>query len=171
LLRQLFCRPAGHQEMAPLYRAIVAEARQTAWYAEGAVPDTTDGRFDMVASVLALVLLRLEREGDATRRAQALLAETFVDDMDGELRQMGIGDLMVGKHVGRMMGALGGRLTAYRGAFDGQSDLADAVRRNMFRDEGADANSVAFVEERLRGLRARIEAAGLGTLLAGEFQK
>lgn len=171
MLRQLFRRPAGHQEMAPLYRAIVAEARQTAWYAEGAVPDTTDGRFDMVASVLALVLLRLEREGDATRRAQALLAETFVDDMDGELRQMGIGDLMVGKHVGRMMGALGGRLTAYRGAFDGQSDLADAVRRNMFRDEGADANSVAFVEERLRGLRARIEAAGLGTLLAGEFQK
>jgi cytochrome b pre-mRNA-processing protein 3 len=47
------------------------------------VPDTTDGRFDMVASVLSLVLLRLEREGPETRQAQALLAETFVEDMDG----------------------------------------------------------------------------------------
>lgn len=170
MLRQLFRRPAGRQGMAPLYHAIVAEARQAAWYAEGAVPDTTDGRFDMIASVLALVLLRLEREGDATRRAQALLAETFVDDMDGELRQMGIGDLMVGKHVGRMMGALGGRLTAYRGTFDdGQAGLAEAVRRNIFRDEGADANSVAFVEARLRGLRARIESTALDALLVGNL--
>ncbi len=169
MLGQLFRRPAGRQEMAPLYRAIVAEARRPAWYAEGAVPDTTDGRFDMVASVLALVLLRLEREGDASRRAQALLAETFVEDMDGELRQMGIGDLMVGKHVGRMMGALGGRLTAYRNAFDAQGDLAEAVRRNIFRDEGADANRVALVEARLRALRGRIDATALDALLTGNF--
>lgn len=155
--------------MAPLYAAIVAQARVPDWYREGGVPDTTDGRFDMVASVLALVLLRLEREGDATKQAQVLLAETFVDDMDGALRQMGIGDLMVGKHVGRMMGALGGRLTAYREALGGDGDLHLVVRRNIFRDEAADASHVAHVEHALCALAARIDATPPEQLLAGRI--
>ena len=155
--------------MTPLYGAIVAEARVPAWYNEGGVPDTTDGRFDMVASVLALVLLRLEREGEATREAQVLLAETFVDDMDGALRQMGIGDLMVGKHVGKMMGALGGRLTAYREALLGGAELAQVVRRNIFRDEAEDQRHVAFVENGMRALAARIDAVPVAELLGGRI--
>ena len=154
--------------MTPLYAAIVAEAREPGWYLNG-VPDTTDGRFDMVASVLSLVLLRLEREGPQTRQAQALLAETFVEDMDGALRQMGIGDLMVGKHVGRMMGALGGRLSAFRDALAGDADMAGAIRRNMFRDEAAPDAAVAAVEARLRALAVRIDATALPDLLAGRF--
>ena len=154
--------------MLPLYTAIVAQARMPGWYLDG-VPDTTDGRFDMVASVLSLVLLRLEREGPDTRGAQALLAETFVEDMDGALRQMGIGDLMVGKHVGRMMGALGGRLSAFRDALAGQADLPGAIRRNIFRDEAAPDAAVAAVEARLRALAARIDAAPLPELLAGRI--
>ena len=66
--------------MTPLYSAIVVEARRPDWYRAG-VPDTIDGRFDMVASVLSLVLLRLEREGPEPRSSQTLLTETFVDDM------------------------------------------------------------------------------------------
>ena len=127
-----------------------------------------DGRFDMVASVLALVLLRLEREGETTRSAQVLLAETFVDDMDGALRQMGVGDLMVGKHVGKMMGALGGRLSAYREAL-GSGDLSQVVRRNIFRDDAAPDASVAFVEARLRGVAAQIDTVPLTALLAGRI--
>lgn len=166
MLRQLFQRSPARAAMAPLYEAVVREARLPAWYREGGVPDTTDGRFDMIASVLALVLLRLEREGEATRDEQVLLAETFVDDMDGALRQMGIGDLMVGKHVGKMMGALGGRLSAYRDAFAGSSDLRQVVRRNIFRDEGADA---AWVAERLEALKGRIDGVPLPQLLAGSL--
>ena len=93
----------------PLYAAIVAQARAPDWYVAGAVPDTIDGRFDMVATVLALVLLRLEAE-PAGLAASARLTEQFVTDMDGQLREIGIGDVVVGKHMGRMMGALGGRL-------------------------------------------------------------
>ena len=78
------------------------------------MPDTLDGRFDMIAAILALVLLRLEAEGEAGRGPSVLLTEIFIDDMDGTLRQIGIGDYVVGKHVGRMMGALGGRLAAFR---------------------------------------------------------
>ena len=153
--------------MTPLYAAIVTEARRPGWYHDG-VPDTTDGRFDMVASVLSLVLIRLEREGPQTRESQALLAETFIEDMDGALRQMGIGDLMVGKHVGRMMGALGGRIAAYKDGLAG-GDLAGAVARNIFRDEAADAGAVAAVDLRFRALHARIEAIALPDLLAGDW--
>ena len=78
-----------------------------------AVPDTVDGRFDMIAAVLCTVLLRLEREPEGLATT-APLTERFVDDMDGQLRQIGIGDIVVGKHIGKMMSMLGGRLGAYR---------------------------------------------------------
>lgn len=158
--------------MAPLYAAIVERARVPEWYLAGGVPDTFDGRFDMVASILAIVLLRLEREGEGTRRSQVLLAETFVDDMDGVLRQMGVGDLMVGKHVGKMMGALGGRLTAYREALDGGGmgpDMGTVVRRNIFRDDAAPDAQVAIVADRLRDVAREIDAVPLDALLGGRI--
>lgn len=153
--------------MTPFYVAIVAEARRPDWYHAG-VPDTIDGRFDMVASVLSLVLMRLEREGPETRSSQTLLTEIFIDDMDGELRQLGIGDLMVGKHVGRMMGALGGRISAFKaGIADGV--LGPAIARNIFRDPEADAAQLAAVEALFRALKARIDAVPLPDLLAGRI--
>ena len=103
--------------MLPLYEQVVATGRDPAWYREGEVPDTIDGRFDVIAAVMALVLLRLEREQDGnTRRAATLLTETFIEDLEGSLRQIGIGDLVVGKQMGKLMGALGGRLGAFREA-------------------------------------------------------
>ena len=151
-----------------LYIRLVAEARDPAWYRAG-VPDTIDGRFDMVASMLSLVLLRFEREGPHTRDHQTLLTETFVDDMDGELRQIGIGDLMVGKHVGKMMGALGGRLSTIKDGLAGRIDLAPVIARNQFRDEAADAGRVAAVEALFRAAAAKIDAMPLGALLRGEW--
>ena len=108
LLQRIFGQRADAGALNPLYDAIVAQARAPHWYRDGAVPDTLDGRFDMVSSVLALVLLRLEALD--SRGESALLTELFITDMDGQLRQRGIGDLVVGKHVGRMMSQLGGRL-------------------------------------------------------------
>ena len=64
--------------LTPLYNAVVAEARRPDWYLAGKVPDTLDGRFDMVAAVLSLVLLRLEEEGEAGRAPSAFLTESFV---------------------------------------------------------------------------------------------
>lgn len=155
--------------LMPLYNAIVAVARDPSWYREGGVPDTIDGRFDLVAAVLALVLIRMEREEDRhTRQSSALLTEIFVDDMDGSLRQIGIGDLIVGKHMGRMMGALGGRLGAFRTAGDDEGEMAGAVRRNVFHEAPPSDSAVALVTERLLRFRARLEASAMPTLLAGE---
>lgn len=154
--------------MKPLYASIVAEARRPDWYRAG-VPDTIDGRFDMVASILSLVLIRLEREGPHTRDNQTLVTEIFIEDMDGELRQIGIGDMVVGKHVGRLIGALGGRIQAFRDGLAGRAALTPAIARNIFRDEAADANKLAAVEALFRAAAARIDAVPLGELVGGRL--
>ena len=74
--RRLFGR-AERDRLAPLYRAVVAEARRPAWYREGQVPDTLDGRFDMVAAILSLVLLRLEAEGEPSESVARALLRRF----------------------------------------------------------------------------------------------
>jgi cytochrome b pre-mRNA-processing protein 3 len=153
--------------LGPLYRATVDEARDPFWYREGGVPDTMDGRFDMLASVLALVLLRLERDGAATRDQSVLLTEQFVDDMDGTVRQIGIGDPVVGKHVGKMMGALGGRLDAYRATSGDPAGFAAAVRRNVFRDAPPSEAQALLVAERLAAFRGRLDAIETQAILGG----
>ena len=167
LLQRIFGESKARAALAPLYNAIVAAGRDPAWYRAG-VPDTLDGRFDMIAALTALVLLRLEAEGEAAREASVRLTETFIDDMDSSLRQLGIGDYVVGKHVGRMMSALGGRLGAFRDAEDG---LGGAVRRNIFHDAPPSEQAVATVAARLESARDRLAAANLAALLAGELPK
>jgi len=165
-LTGLFRRRTREPELAALYGAIVAAARSPDWYRYGAVPDTLDGRFDMIAAVFALVLLRIEAEGEAGRAPAATLTERFIDDMDGQLRQLGIGDIVVGKHIGRMMGALGGRLGALREAFAG-GDLDGAIDRNIYRGAVPGDGAHAAVREGLTGLRARLAGAPAAELIAG----
>ncbi|HYG48815.1 MAG TPA: ubiquinol-cytochrome C chaperone family protein [Allosphingosinicella sp.] len=144
-------------------------AREPAWYRDGGVPDTLEGRFDMVAAMLALVLLRLEAEGDRARAESVALTEIFIDDMDGTLRQIGIGDFVVGKHVGRLLRALGGRLGAFRESLGGPAPLEPAIRRNIWRDGPADDVQVAFVTDRIRALHERLAATAMEPLLAGRL--
>ena len=156
--------------MLPLYRAIVAIGRDPAWYRAGQVPDTIDGRFDVIAAAMTLVLLRLEREEDReARAATTLLTELFVDDMDGSLRQIGIGDLVVGKHMGRMMGALGGRLGAFREALGDEAAFRGAVRRNVFHEAPPSETAPAFVTAGLERFARALDKVPAETVLAGEL--
>ena len=132
------------------------------------MPDTLDGRFDMVAAVTALVLLRLEAEEPPARDPAARLAELFVDDMDATLRQIGIGDYVVSKHVGRMMGALGGRLGAFRDADAAGAGYAQPVRRNIFHESPPSEAALELVTDRLARFSAALDAQPLEALLAGE---
>lgn len=158
----------GQDEVADaLYGAIVARARDPEWYVAGGVPDTIDGRFDMVASVLSFVLLRLEAE-PAAALVSARLTERFVTDMDGQLRQIGIGDVVVGKHVGRMMSALGGRLGAYRDGLTA-GDLGPALERNLYRGEVPAPQALAFSAERFAAFATALREVELDALLAGRL--
>ena len=89
--------------------------------------------------------------------------------MDGQLRQRGIGDLVVGKHVGRMMSQLGGRLAAYRDGLAPGGNFAGAIDRNIFRGADVAASARAHVEQGLRGLRADLESRDLAAILAGDI--
>lgn len=170
-LSRIFSGKAGRSDYRPLYDSIVGYGRDKDWYREGQVPDSIDGRFDMIAAVLALVLLRLEREGKDASQASVLLAELFIEDMDGSIRQMGIGDLMVGKHVGNMMGALGGRLAAFRVALTKSEGFEAVVRRNIFHDDPPSQQALAFVARRLEHYHEALAGQPAPSLLAGEMPK
>lgn len=168
-MSRLFGARRERAALRPLYDALVAAARQPSWYRDGGVPDTLEGRFDMVATMVALALIRLEREGEHAKAESVTLTEIFIDDMDGTLRQIGIGDFVVGKHVGKLVGALGGRLGALREALRGGADLEPAVRRNLFRDGPASDAQVGWVSARLRGLDEDLAGTAMEPLLAGAF--
>lgn len=170
-LRRLLGRDPARAALAPLYRAVVATARRPIWYRSGGVPDTIDGRFDMVAAILTLVLLRLEREGDPGREPAARLTELFIEDMDGQLRQQGIGDIVVGKHMGRLMGALGGRLGAFREGLAPGGDLDGAVARNLLRDRPSRPGERAVLRDGLVALNAVLEATPARELLDGAWRE
>ena len=149
-----------------LYAAVIDRARAPHWYLEGQVPDTIDGRFDMVASILSFVLLRLERDAEAAG-ASARLTEAFVTDMDGQLREIGVGDVIVGKQVGNMMGMLGGRLGAYRdGVAAGNIDAV--VERNIFRG-AAPAGAVSHVSAHLHAFANALADTPTAAILVGQL--
>lgn len=151
-----------------LYLRLVAVARDPAWYHAG-VPDTIDGRFDVLSSVVAAALLRLEDEGDKAGQAGVRLTEVFIDNMDSELRQLGTGDMVVGKNIGRLVSQLGGRLGAYRDAWAGRAPLGPAIARNMLRDEAAGPERTGPLEAQLNALRERLARADLSALLEGRL--
>ncbi len=167
LLERLFSRrPDPREEVRDLWREVIAMARQPAWYRDCGVADTLEGRFDMVTAVLALVLLRMEREPTLAVRT-APLTELFVEEMDGQLRQTGVGDLMVGKQIGKLMATLGGRMGAFRAALaDGGETLAQAVHRNITLADESRADAAA---SRLRQLADRLAATGSEALLKGDL--
>ncbi len=168
LIDRLFNRDAPASPAAShLYPAIVARARQEHWYVRGLVPDTIDGRFDMIAALLSLVLLRVEAEPGQEAHGIAL-AEAFVDDMDPQLREIGLGDVVVGKHVGQMMGMLGGRLGAYREGLAAGS-LEPAIVRNVYREHPPVMAALDHVRESLEGFAAALAATPADALLGGRL--
>jgi len=146
MFERWFARKAPDDSSAEAYRRIVAQARRPEFYAGGGVPDSLDGRFEMLVLHLFLVLHRLQRErGDPACVALAqALADRVAADFDANLREMGAGDLGVGRKVKRMAGALYGRIAAYEVGIDGgEAVLRQALRRNLFGTVEPDEDEVA----------------------------
>ena len=121
-----------------IYGAIVAQARQPAFYRDYAVPDSVDGRFDVLVLHLWLVLRHWQKREDAGT-SQALI-DRFCSDMDHNLRELGVGDLTVPKRMVKFGEALYGRARAYDAALEeGGPALAQALNRNIY--NGRDAVS------------------------------
>lgn len=161
-------KPDDRAHVRALWHRIVEMAREKEWYADCGVADTVAGRFDAITLVLSLVLLRMERE-EPLIEPSVRLTEIFVDDMDGQLRESGVGDIVVGKKIGKLMSVLGGRLGAYRDALpQGVAALTEAVARNVTLTEGGEAAKVA---QRAIALAAQLDALSGVELLAAKFER
>ncbi len=134
-----------------LYDAVVAEARRPAWYREGAVEDTLDGRFAVLSSLAALAILRLEDGGEDAVRHSVALTESFIADMVAQMSEACVVDASIGKQVRFMVGALASRVDWWRRARSGELDWSDAVRLSVYRDEPPQSEAaVTFSSEALR---------------------
>ena len=163
-------RPSRHAEAGQgLYRALVEQARRTDFYLVCGVPDTVDGRFDMIALHAAILLRRLKRDREKTAKLSQAVFDAMFTDMDQNLREMGVGDLVVGKRVKGMVKMFYGRLSAYEtGLAEGNGILAQALRRNLFRKDEPRPRDVAAMADYLQREAASLDGQSAERLLAGE---
>ncbi len=154
----------GPDTISTLYGMIVAQARFPCFYRDYAVADTVDGRFDLIVLHLALVLDRLAQDPALQRLGQGIF-DRFCQDMDHNLREMGIGDLKVPKEMRRMGEAFYGRAQAYRAALAAPDNgpLVAALERNVYSGSPAAAAAAprlaAYMREALRALAAQDSAS------------
>jgi cytochrome b pre-mRNA-processing protein 3 len=155
-----------------LYVAAVAQARRPGFYADCQVPDTVDGRFEMIALHVFLLLHRLKDETEADARPLArALSEALFADMDRSLREMGAGDLGVGKRVQAMAEGFYGRVAAYEAGLGGQARLEDAIRRNVhgtIAPPGPESTAVAAIAAYMQSARKALEACAFAALRDGQ---
>jgi len=161
-----------------LYNAIVAQARQPAFYASCGVPDTLDGRFELVVLHAFLAFRRLKADGAETADLAQLLFDVLFRDMDRSLREIGVGDLSVGKKVRTMAEGFYGRVEAYEralqasGESDGENEGADleaALRRNLYGTAEPEPAQLASVARYLRRESEALAAQPTAALTAGKI--
>jgi cytochrome b pre-mRNA-processing protein 3 len=158
-------KTARNSPVRAVYEAIVAAARHPQLYAEFGVPDTVAGRFDMIALHAFLVL---ERTKDTQPEfAQALTDEVF-RDMDRSLREMGVGDLSVGKKVRKLAEMFYGRIAAYRESIEQPDELVRALSRNVWPEASANARPGELANH-ARTLRGHLAAQLPARIAAGQI--
>jgi cytochrome b pre-mRNA-processing protein 3 len=162
------------ERAAKLYAQAVAQARAPGFYRDLGVPDSFDGRFEMVALHVYLLVRRLKDEADPAARALArALVEALFADMDRTFRELGAADLGVGRRVRKTAEAFYGRATSYDAALAGDADApAEALRRNLYGTvEGGPApEQLAAAAGYLRDGVAALSAQETAALLGGAVQ-
>ena len=178
-LFQSFRKDPDAEAARELYRVCVVQARSPEFYADCGVPDTLDGRFETIALHVFLVLRRLGSEQADRARAQKLaqsLFDTMFLDMDENLREIGVGDLSVGKKIKEMAKALYGRIAAYEDGLAGDDAyLSEVVRRNLYGtvlegDVVVDPAILQAVAGYMRRAERLLADRPLSDLLAGKME-
>ena len=149
-----------------LYSGLVAQSRSPVFYAEWGVPDTIDGRFDMVLVHAFVVMRRLGAGGITEKEVSQALYDVMFVDMDRAIREIGIGDLSVKKHIRRMMKAFNGRMNAYELGLGDPAALNDALRRNVYGTVKTEISTAALADY-LRTAVISVEAMPLQSLVGG----
>jgi cytochrome b pre-mRNA-processing protein 3 len=151
-----------------IYAACLTAARRPELYLSYGVPDTLQGRFEMMALTLSPVLNRLMHEPGDDPELARLISECFVDDMDGAFREMGTSDTVVPKRMKTLYSSFAGRVTAYREARGDEVALTAAVARNVFPDAQEDERALALAKY-LAAATDAIAAADLSEIRRGKI--
>lgn len=165
LFRRLTAQPVRG---AALFSAATDEARRPHWFRDGRVPDTIDGRFAMLSTVVALILVRLEREGDFGNELSVSLTERFIAVMESEHRELGLSDPTLGKTVRKLVGSLARRTALWRTAV-ATTDWSEPTRESVYRSDPAE-DLARHTRAALKALWSRLERTGPGALAEGKIE-
>jgi cytochrome b pre-mRNA-processing protein 3 len=169
MLEKFFGKSPAQHVADELYFRAVAQARQTNFYADMGVPDTVDGRFDMIALHVFLILRRLKQDNVRSAATAQALFDTMFTDMDRGLRELGAGDLGVGRRVKAMAKAFYGRVAAYdQGLMSTDTDLQEAILRNIFRGEEKERSNALSLASYMRDQAEKLDHQSMDALLQGE---
>jgi len=162
-------RSPSRRAASELYTAAVAAARAPAFYSAFAVPDTIEGRYEMIVLHVVLLLRQLRRPGEARQRLAQALVDYMAADLDRSIRELGVGDLSVGKFMKRLGEGLYGRAAAYDRALDERDRMAlqEAIARNIYDGEGPDEGILAAFVGHVEAQDGNLSAQPVATIAAG----
>lgn len=158
LRTRFFAQQERIDKVHELYAAIVQQARQAVFYKEWGVPDSLDGRFDLIVLHLHLVAREFSSPEPAEKNLHQALLGLFFSDMDRSLREMGVGDLSVGKKIRNMAEAYYGRANAYEEALSSEDEqkLHEAIGRNLYGGDDSSAEKWPLVARYVRAVGAEM---------------
>lgn len=165
-------KKSRHEDDArAIYEKVVVAARQPSFYLDLGVPDTPDGRFDMISLHAFLVLRRLGRERERTEDLSQAIFDLMFFDMDQNLREMGVGDLGVGRMVKSLATAFYGRAEAYEKGLDAADpkSLAEALERNVYRHGTPEIRRLSALAAYVAVADATLAETALDAVMAGRF--
>jgi len=168
-LQDIFKVSSNRRAALKLYDTVVAQARRKEFYIRLGVPDSIDGRFDMIAVHAFLVLHRLKNAASVTKDLGQEFFDVMFEDMDRNLREMGVGDLGVGKRVKDMAQAFYGRIAAYEKALEVSGDLERALQKNLFRKSDAARANIGEMAQYVRQECKALKDQGTDRIMAGNL--
>ncbi|WP_312783514.1 ubiquinol-cytochrome C chaperone family protein [Brevundimonas sp.] len=139
MLRNLFRQRPDERQGDALYALAVEQARQPAFYTSLGVADRIDARFELYTLHVLILFLRLKQDGERGEVAAQKLFDTYISSLDHTLRELGVGDVSVGKKMRKLGESLYGRMSAYEGSLRAEDvdALAASLAKNVY--ESADA--------------------------------
>jgi len=153
-----------------IYVCLVKQAREEAFYLSFGVPDTPDGRFDMIVLHAFLLFRRFKQDHERTEALGQAVFDLMFTDMDQNLREMGIGDLGVGKRIKGMAEGFFGRMESYEKGLNDVQELQNALKRNLFRKSTPSPSQVSAMAAYVQTEAARLDTTDMETLLAADIK-
>lgn len=155
-----------------LYRQLVNQARLPVFYMDFGVPDTVEGRFEMVALHAVLTMRRLKNASPEAKAFGQRIFDVMFDDMDQAMREMGVSDLRVGDKIRALAEAYFGRIAAYEDGLGASDDalLLEAVARNVYGEGAARPEQVEAMARYMRACDALLSTQDLARLMKGDVR-